>query len=190
MRLKISRLLFWITLSAILTVAVAKPSLAQADPNTPLTAAERQSLAQSALRILTPIHNALPTLSPAENQWVQSELKALLTPLSTGGQILTERYANLAQTREYAINMAHGLDGAYTTLTFLAEKRRLEKRGEVLGWATVSYDLKQSKYYWALNRLASMGLLDPKLLDGADAGLQTFVADPAWSRIVIPYLNN
>ena len=91
--------------------------------------AGRQQFAHDALEAVSPIYNALPTLSPSEEQWVKKELQAAMEARSS------ERIHNLTQTREYSIQTAHKyLDVAYFALVQITGKHFTSKQQEVFLW--------------------------------------------------------
>jgi len=184
LRRYVTRLSLKIILSAICLICLVASAGAQ---QSPLSRTERQGWALDALKIVAPIYKALPTLSPAENQWVESELKA-----SAGAG--SWRVEHLFQSREWAIYTVHfWIDGSYACLVELIGQPHPLKAREALLWAVVVNGLYQDGLYEALDRLVDLGSLDPKLVRSPDAPvgrLQGIYAYLAMDRMVIPFLDH
>lgn len=105
-----TRLSLKLVLSAICLICLVASAGAQ---QSQFSRAQRQGLALDALKAIAPLYKALPTLSPAEDQWVQSEMKA--TEGAASG-----RAEHLFQSREWAIyNARPWIDKSYACLVEL-----------------------------------------------------------------------
>jgi hypothetical protein len=172
-------------LALVAAIAAATPALA-----TPKSGQERLELARMTARALNPIYRALPTLSPAEQTWVDNELRAALQP--GGGS----RIDSLTQTREYQIRQARRwLGPADAALTILLQGKS-PKQAEVLQWAELLDNLMPSDLYWVLDRLVERRVLPAAVVHGgknaADNAffLKSAVASTIVSDIIIPFLAN
>lgn len=148
----------------------------------------RAKLAETTLKALRPIFAALPTLSPAEQEWTESEFKAATEPGAP-----SSRLNNLSRSREWEVRMSRRwVNPAYEALTLIAEKKTGSKRNEMVLWAKVSDALRGGDLWASLDGLAKKGVIDTSLVSpqGDRLLLEMVVPSLSLSNYVIPYLEN
>lgn len=158
----------------------------------PLDREARLRLAARLASGFPPLLDALPVLSPAQAEWLNSETQAAAAARSG------ERMTNLAYSIEENVDTARK-----SLLTLVEALHRIESPGipvreEVLHWSVVANVLALPDLWSALYVLVDKKALDPERLafintTPRDQFLTTFgaatQANAIMNRVVIPYLD-
>jgi len=179
MRLKITRIV-------VLLLILLSPAMAQHTEPWSATRELRKKEASRLLNLLSAMDNQVPVLSPAEQQWLDSEI-------SSGNGRFTDRVMRAMDSQEYEISTAKSHFALILPdLELLSEPHTVSCKDEVLLWAKVATRLPDGELWRAVDSLVKRKIISKKSAE--DFG-HSFLAGNALLRsqamldgIVIPYL--
>lgn len=156
---------------------------------------QRVELAKRLRNNLVKLREGLPTLSPEQRRWLESESKAAEAARQTGA---ASRYLSLLDS--YELNLDRSNKSLDLILQAVDEilKPSVPPREEVLHWSVVASAYMSRDFWQQLHKVADRGHLDVDLLNfvnGTSRDLELNVANASvysqrvLTRIVIPFLD-
>ena len=155
----------------------------------PLNPAQRQQLARLWGEDIKRLNDAIPTLSPSQEAWLQREYH---DEIASG--IYTSRALNAMNSREYYIWLAKSFASSNATIVAkLADGKAADRNEEALLWAILANSLLDREFGQAVLALVDERVIDKSVL-GKDDYIQHYIENQQlWgqtilARLVIPYL--
>jgi hypothetical protein len=155
--------------------------------------AERAKLAGDLVAGFIGLQRAIPTLSPAEREWLEREQR---DSLDANGKI-TQRYVELTSSREWALREVEGSVPAVID-ALLGIQADDQPNYEALRWTIVSSVLTDYSFWNAVNTLIAKKQLDAKTVEFIGTyhdhhllfANATLKSREILNRIVVPMMNS
>ena len=154
----------------------------------PLTAAQRQHLAQKWRKDINRLNEAIPTLSPSQEEWLKREYD---NEIKRSGNRFTGRALAAMKSREYNIRLAKQFASQNASIiAVLSEGKAVDRRQEAAAWALLAHNLMDREYGQAVLALVDYGVIDKAVLSHQDHYIEN---SQLWgqmilSGVLIPYL--
>ena len=181
---------FLVVLSLCLTfshsTSAEKPAWQAFVDADPLTAAQRQELAQKWAAGFNQLNDAIPTLSPSEKAWLKREYD---DQIASGK--FTGRSLSAMNSREYNIRLAKRFASNNVELIgAIAGGKFTDRRKEALLWAAIADNLLDREYGQAILELVDLNVISKSVLEWENYYIenQQLQGQFILNRLVIPFL--
>jgi len=148
----------------------------------------RQEEAQRLHDSFTELNAQIPTLSPAEQNWIKAEIDDELSKTGT----YTKRALDAMKSKEYDLHMAKPhVEYIVTVLSQLSTMKFSDQRQEVILWGRLAQLLMDYSFWQSIDGLVQRGIVQKKI-NGYDAhyySSHTELAKYILSEIVISHLH-
>jgi len=149
----------------------------------------RQAQASVWLSCLKKLENQIPTLSPAEKRWIETEYDKELE--RENYRKYTRRASAAMDSKEYHIRLARSHMGELIdTLTFLADNKPIEMNKEVEAWAILSHQFMNGEFWRSISVLVERQIIDKKICHYEALYFENFIlqAQAIIKRVIISHL--
>ena len=150
----------------------------------------RQAQACVWLSCLKKIENQIPTLSPAEKRWIETEYDKELE--RDEYRKLTRRALSAMDSREYHIRLARSqIEEIINNLTFLANNKAVERNREMIMWALLTHKFINGDFWRSISVIVDRKIIDKEICDLETLYFENFVlqAQAIIQRVIINHLN-
>ena len=149
----------------------------------------RQAQASDWLSCLKKLENQIPTLSPAEKRWIETEYDKKLEREKY--RKLTLRASAAMDSKEYHIRLTRSHIGELiNTVTLLADNKPIERNKEVEAWAVLAHQFINGEFWRSISVLVERKIIDKKICDYEALYFENFVlqAQAIIQRVIISHL--
>jgi len=149
----------------------------------------RQAQASAWLSCLKKLENQIPTLSPAEKRWIETEYDKELEREKY--RKLTRRASAAMDSKEYHIRLTRShIRELINTLTLLADNKPIERNKEVEAWAILAHQFINGEFWRSISVLVERQIIDKKICDYEALYFENFVlqAQAIIQRVIISHL--
>ncbi len=133
------------------------------------------------------VQEQIPTLSPAEKGWLETEVD---NELAKGKY--TRRALEAMDSREYHIRVARSrMEDIIVTLTLLANSKSIEKNKEMINWALLAHQFMDTGLWISISVLVDRKIVDKKICNLESLYSENFVlqSQAIIRRVIINHLN-
>lgn len=150
----------------------------------------RQAQAFVWLSCLKKVENQIPTISPAEKKWIETEYDKELEREKY--RKLTQRALAAMDSREYHIRLARShMEEIIYNLTLLSNNKPVERNREMIMWARLADQFINQTFWRSVSVLVNRKIIDREICDLKALYFENFVlqAQAIIRRVITNHLN-
>lgn len=147
----------------------------------------RQDQASEWLKCFKKVEEQIPTLSPSEKRWLETELD---TELAKGK--VTQRSLTARKSSEYNIHIARShLEEIIYYLTLLANNKSVERNKEMITWSLLAHQFMDGDFWQSISVLVDQKIVNKKIDNIEAFYFENFVLKAQFiiRRVITNYLN-